>query len=1025
MGLDPAAKKTPFVILGAGKPHSGNQHSALCLANGQSRVLDWTMRATEFLPPETIFVCGYQAEEVRAQYPEFTYCANREWQTTGSGWSLLCALDELESDCIVSYSDILFRELAAEQLMSEDADVVVAVDSHWRTRYAGRSEVDLERCEKATLSDSGVGRLGADIPIALADAEFVGLVKLSAGAVAALRSLKKQAGINPHVVRKSSLADLIELLRMQRLRVRAVDVVGDWAELNEAADVARFVLGTKAQTLQRLRGVIQHARIEDQVSFTVEAWQEDPAHWLEAIRQLDAGSVVVRSSALSEDGFQSSNAGAYTSLLDVSASCQQTLRRSVDDVIQSYPDGDPANEVLVQPMLSDVVASGVVFTRALASGAPYYVANYDVSGSTESITSGVSREHKTLVLRRDAVADHSAIPESLKDLLPTLREIEALLAYDSLDVEFAVTEDAGLHILQVRPIAVDHSGWGNQDARFFELLGKAASDFAERQTGSPFVQGQRTVFGVMPDWNPAEIIGTKPDRLASSLYRYLITDDIWARQRAEYGYRDVRPHPLLAFFAGHPYVDVRASLNSFLPAEVPDSTSAKIVDACLDWLQANPELHDKLEFDVVPTCFGLDFARWEAHFRKHSEITDAELAQWRESLLSLTRQAVTRNAGDLRLVDALEQRFTRLVDMDAPPIRKAMALLDDAREYGTLPFAHLARSAFVAVTLLRSAVATGILTQAELDDFLNSLHTVSHAFAQDSRACANGELEWSVFVERYGHLRPGTYSITSASYRQDPERYLRPAVSQATHSANAQPRAGQLWASARDRFTDALNAAGIPGTPDDIETFMREAIEGREAAKFSFTRNLSAALDCLRAWGDDHGIDSATLAQVSITELQALEHGQLAEADIPGWFARQTVRNAAARSLIDAVELPPLLCRPDEFKVFEYPATLANYIGNTAVTTACVDLESATVDADVAGRVVMIPQADPGYDWLFGRGIRGLVTMYGGANSHMAIRAAEFGLPAAIGIGEVRYRELVNAKELELDPVNRTLRALH
>ena len=72
----------------------------------------------------------------------------------------------------------------------------------------------------------------------------------------------------------------------------------------------------------------------------------------------------------------------------------------------------------------------------------------------------------------------------------------------------------------------------------------------------------------------------------------------------------------------------------------------------------------------------------------------------------------------------------------------------------------------------------------------------------------------------------------------------------------------------------------------------------------------------------------------------------------------------------------------------------------------------------------MIPQADPGYDWLFGRRIAGLITKFGGANSHMAIRAAEFELPAALGIGETRYRALANSFELELDPANKIIRTL-
>ena len=70
----------------------------------------------------------------------------------------------------------------------------------------------------------------------------------------------------------------------------------------------------------------------------------------------------------------------------------------------------------------------------------------------------------------------------------------------------------------------------------------------------------------------------------------------------------------------------------------------------------------------------------------------------------------------------------------------------------------------------------------------------------------------------------------------------------------------------------------------------------------------------------------------------------------------------------------------------------------------------------------MIEKADPGYDWIFGRNISGLITKYGGANSHMAIRSAEFGLPAVIGIGEQLYNDLKNSQILEIDCSNNTLR---
>ena len=41
------------------------------------------------------------------------------------------------------------------------------------------------------------------------------------------------------------------------------------------------------------------------------------------------------------------------------------------------------------------------------------------------------------------------------------------------------------------------------------------------------------------DWNPAEIIGIKPKNLALWLYKELITDHIWAKNRQRYGFMEI------------------------------------------------------------------------------------------------------------------------------------------------------------------------------------------------------------------------------------------------------------------------------------------------------------------------------------------------------------------------------------------------------------------------------------------------------------------------------------------------------
>ena len=70
---------------------------------------------------------------------------------------------------------------------------------------------------------------------------------------------------------------------------------------------------------------------------------------------------------------------------------------------------------------------------------------------------------------------------------------------------------------------------------------------------------------------------------------------------------------------------------------------------------------------------------------------------------------------------------------------------------------------------------------------------------------------------------------------------------------------------------------------------------------------------------------------------------------------------------------------------------------------------------DLENKIVLIENADPGYDWIFTKNISGLITKYGGVASHMSIRCSELGLPAAIGCGDILFEQLQNAERILLD----------
>lgn len=79
----------------------------------------------------------------------------------------------------------------------------------------------------------------------------------------------------------------------------------------------------------------------------------------------------------------------------------------------------------------------------------------------------------------------------------------------------------------------------------------------------------------------------------------------------------------------------------------------------------------------------------------------------------------------------------------------------------------------------------------------------------------------------------------------------------------------------------------------------------------------------------------------------------------------------------------------------------------------------------IKNKIVLIENADPGYDFIFSHNIKGLITMYGGSNSHMAIRCMELGIPALIGVGNQKFNEISKAKKIFIDCKNKIYNVIH
>ncbi|MEM7672077.1 MAG: PEP-utilizing enzyme [Verrucomicrobiota bacterium] len=770
-------------------------------------------------------------------------------------------------------------------------------------------------------------------------------------------------------------------------------------------------LSTKAQTLTQISNALSYAQVLPIHSFTVAQFRRRPKDIIERVMNVFRDrNIIVRSSALSEDTSQSSNAGHYTSIPDVDSNSYMDIANAITEVISEF-DPNPRNEILIQPMLKEPKYVGVAFTADVDTLAPYYTINYDESGNTESITNGTAADPKTFVSFKQAIP--RSTPKWILQLIDQLKELEVLFNKSHLDVEFATDHGNRLYILQVREICTT----GKRDLSSVDLLPllkKIRKKVSKLQKQHPNVSGNTTFFGVMPDWNPAEIIGIKPKKLALTLYKELITDKVWATQRSNYGYRSLQAHPLLVSYLGIPYIDLRVDFNSFIPNTLPESIANRLVNHYLSKFEKQPYLHDKIEFDIVQSC--LHFTAAEQIFRdlKYT-FSPQEIREITDSLRTITDSIIERTSGhfaqDLARIQILDSRLDAITNSDLAIIDKIYWLTQDCKEYGTLPFAGIARAAFIATQFLNSMKELRILSPERYARYYESLKTISKELKEHSSSLYKNKRSTEAFLKRFGHLRPGTYDITSPRYDNNFETYF-PQDSQNDFPEENSEEPFEFTSLERDKLQRHLDSNGLTATCDDLIWFLKTAIETRESAKLTFTRNVSAILQHIEELGARFGLSVEDMAYLDLRELLKL-YVELDHRNLSEILEQNIALNRDHHQYTLAVRLPNVIAQPEDVFGFFISEESPNFISLNEIEGDIIH-EDKISRSDCNGKIVMIQSADPGYDYLFTKGIGGLITQYGGANSHMAIRCAEQGIPAVIGAGEKLFSKWSQQSRLRI-----------
>ena len=229
------------IILAAGRgSRMGNltEDKPKCLTEiaGQS-LLAWQTSALRRAGIHQIaIVRGYLAKAIN-----ITGCItfeNPNWTTSNMVRSLACAATWLaDSNCIISYSDIVYHPKIVRGLINTTGNLAISYDQEWLSLWRSRFDDPLEDAETFQLTPEGklksIGNTAGSI--SEIEGQYMGLLKVSP--VGWQQILSVLDNLSSHQFDVLDMTALLQLLIEADIEIETFPTSGWWCEIDNQSDL--------------------------------------------------------------------------------------------------------------------------------------------------------------------------------------------------------------------------------------------------------------------------------------------------------------------------------------------------------------------------------------------------------------------------------------------------------------------------------------------------------------------------------------------------------------------------------------------------------------------------------------------------------------------------------------------------------------------------------------------------------------------------------------------------------------------
>tara|TARA_Y100000816_G_C25888891_1_gene463744 strand:- start:19 stop:762 length:744 start_codon:yes stop_codon:yes gene_type:complete len=198
---------------------------------------------------------------------------------------------------------------------------------------------------------------------------------------------------------------------------------------------------------------------------------------------------------------------------------------------------------------------------------------------------------------------------------------------------------------------------------------------------------------------------------------------------------------------------------------------------------------------------------------------------------------------------------------------------------------------------------------------------------------------------------------------------------------------------------------------EQLFSYFESSIKSREYAKFIFTKSINIILEKISSFAYNKKISLKEIENLTIDRVINLSKYPRIK------IKKEIFKNIKISELNKLIKLPEIIVEKSNAYVGASVVSIPNFVTEQNITSEILFLENK-LENNLDNKIILLENADPGFDFIFSFKISGLITKYGGVNSHMTIRCNELNIPAAIGCGEAIFEKVKQSKKINLNCKN-------